>query len=306
MLGSISKHMLAVAVLRLVEERHVHLDQEITAYLSYLPKSWSPITIRHLLTHTSGLARDGQGYDPYRQTSVEAVIRTSMDNSLVSQPGEKWRYSNLGYFVLADVIMTTTRQEIGDFFAGRFFRPLDMRATGTTDNFRIIKNRASSYFSFDGNFLNAGGLIGFRPSGAFVSTVVDMIKWDSALQNGLILSDESQRQMVSPVQLSDGCTYPYGFGWEVGSIEGRDLVHHGGALWCFRGEYVRCLNDEVSIIVLANHKDCDVRTIARTIVGMYVPELRDKLQYSQADKKAFDGPGSTPGSGYLSPDTLRQ
>jgi len=288
MLGSISKHIVAAGVLRLIEEGKLELDRRISQHLRYLPKSWSEITVFHLLTHTAGLERDGEGYDPYKQRSIAEIISASTDKSLLFIPGSDWSYSNLGYFILAQLIEAVSGEAFHAFFAAQFFRPLKMGATRTMDNFRIVRNRAGSYFSLGGELFNAGGLIGFRPSGAFVSTVEDMLVWDNALRSKRLLSDESQLQMFSPVQLSSGRVYPYGFGWEIETLGTHDLAHHGGGLWCFRCEYVRCVDPEVSVIVLGNHKDFDAQSVAFKILGMYIPELCKDVVRRSAIKTCFD------------------
>ncbi|HET6891503.1 MAG TPA: serine hydrolase, partial [Pyrinomonadaceae bacterium] len=110
-----------------------------------------------------------------------------------------------------------------------------------------------------------------RPSGAFLSTVLDMAKWDAMLYTDRILNDSSRQQMWTPAKLNDGTTYPYGFGWELGSFRGRRLVHHGGGGPGIRTVFARFLDDRLTFIILMNLDDVDRYSIQDGLAAIYLP-----------------------------------
>jgi len=131
-IGSVSKQFIATGIMRLVQEGRLGLDHPISRYLAGTPVTWSGITIRHLLTHTSGLIREAPGFDPSRIQSDADVIRTAYSAPLRFAPGEKWEYSNLGYFALAEVIRAVSGQPWSEYLAANVFRPTGMFSTRTT------------------------------------------------------------------------------------------------------------------------------------------------------------------------------
>jgi D-alanyl-D-alanine carboxypeptidase len=116
-------------------------------------------------------------------------------------------------------------------------------------------------------------LIALRPSGAFLSNILDLARWDAALYTDRILKTPIREQMWTAVTLNNGKTHPYGFGWELASVKGHRLVHHGGSLSGFRSEFARYVDDELSIIVLANCSASQPEEIARGVAGFYVDGL---------------------------------
>ena len=135
---------------------------------------------------------------------------------------------------------------------------------------RRCPNRALGYTGNDNQQL-AGDWVALRPSGAFLSTVADLAKWDALLDSDVILSGESRRQMWTPVQLSDGTSYPYGFGWHVDVTDsGRRSVWHGGGLPGFASFMGRRLDDHVTVILLTNGNDVDVIDVAKGLSNLYL------------------------------------
>jgi D-alanyl-D-alanine carboxypeptidase len=110
-----------------------------------------------------------------------------------------------------------------------------------------------------------------RPSGAFLSSVLDLAKWDAALYTDKILKQSIREQMWSPVKLNSGATHPYGFGWELGAREGHKYVRHGGSLPGFRSSFMRFVDDKLTIVVLANSDNATPGTIALGVAELYLP-----------------------------------
>jgi len=269
-IASVSKQFIATGIMLLVQEGTIALDNPISRYLDDTPPAWQSITIRHVLTHTSGLIREAPGFDPMKVESDAAVIRSSYSLPLRFTPGQQWEYGNVGYYVLAEVIHKTSGMAWTEYLTEKIFNPAGMSTTHPTDTRADVPNRAQGYVDND-RLLEADDWLALRPSGAFLSTVLDLAKWDAALYSDSILTEGSRRQMWTPVQLSNGTSYPYGFGWELGSIRGHRLVHHSGGIPGFRSEFARFPDDHLSIIFLANLDDSDPSAILGKLAAIYLP-----------------------------------
>lgn len=267
-IASVSKQFVAAGILSLVQAGQLDLDDPISKYLKDTPAAWSGITIRHLLTHTSGLVRESPGFDPFKVQPDEAVIRAAYAVPLLSSPGAKWEYSNLGYFVLAEVIRVVTGRPWADYLNERIFSPLEMNSTYPTNTTVALANRAQGYVDNDA-LRDAREWPALRPSGAFLSTVLDLAKWDAALYDSRILADTIRRQMWTPVTLNDGSSARYGFGWILANVRGHRLVHHPGGMPGARADIARFVDDELTVIVLMNLDDVDIDAIVLGIATLY-------------------------------------
>lgn len=272
-IGSASKQIIAAGIMLLVQEGKIDLDASVSRYINDVPEQWRPITVRHLLTHTSGLVRDAPGFDPERDQSVMEVVRTAYPLPLLSPPGEKFEYCNTGYFLLAELIARVSGAPWQSFFETRFFRPLGMTATRATSRVDIIPRRASGYGWKDGGFENVTSYRAVRPSGAFVSTPADMAKWEKFLVAGTLLTQRSRELMWTRAQLNNGEAAPYGFGWRLEQVNGVREIGHAGSLPGFRAYYARYPDQDLTIIALANANNSSteptriVRAVARELMG---------------------------------------
>lgn len=282
-IGSVSKQLIATGIMLLMQEGKISLDDKISQFLESTPDTWKEITVRHLLTHTSGIVREAPGFDPLKIKPDADVIKTAYPLPLRFTPGEKWEYCNVGYFALAEIIRKISGKPWGDYLHERVFMPLEMNATRTTTVTEIIPQRANGYVWRNGKFSNAETFIALRPSGAFLSTVLDLAKWDAALYTDKILKPETLRQVWSPVKLNSGATHPYGFGWELSSVAGHKLVHHGGSLPGFRAQISRFMDDKLSVIVLTNGDNADPNLIALQIAALYIPGLIPERTVAKID-----------------------
>lgn len=278
--GSVSKQIVAAGIMLLVQEGKIDLDASISRYIEDVPDQWRPITVRHLLSHTSGLVRDAPGFSPESDQSVMEVVRTAYPLPLLSRPGEKFEYCNTGYFILAELITRTSGTPWPVFFQERFFRPLGMTATRTTSRIDVIPQRAAGYGWKDGRFENATSYRALRPSGAFVSTAMDMAKWEKSLIGGTILSERSREMMWTKARLNDGQQAPYGFGWRLEQVDGVSEIGHAGSLPGFRAYYARYPDRDLTIIALANANNSSteptgiVRAVAKELMGARASALR--------------------------------
>lgn len=287
-IGSVSKQFIAAGIMLLVEENKINLDDKISKFLEGTPDSWKEITVRQLLTHTAGLVREAPGFDPFKIQTDADVIKTAYSLPLGFAPGEKVVYSNTGYFTLAEIIRKVSGKSWEDYLSERLFTPLAMNSTRTTTNTEIVQNRANGYVWTANKLQNASVYFALRPSGAFLSSVLDLAKWDAALDTDKILKQSVRNEMWSPVKLNNGTTFPYGFGWSLGTMGGRKLVRHGGSLPGFSAEFVRFSGDKLSIIILANGNNANLDSIAPNVAEIYIPGLIPKRVAAKVDPKIFD------------------
>ena len=287
-IGSVSKQFIAAGIMLLVEEGKVSLDDKISKYLEGTPDTWKDINVRHLLTHTSGIVREAPGFDPLKVQNDADVIKTAYGSPLRFAPGEKWEYCNVGYFTLAEIIHKVTGKSWADYLNDRVFAPLEMTVTRTTTTTDIVQNRAGGYGWRNGKLENAPDFLALRPSGAFLSTVIDLAKWDAALYSDKILKQSTRDQMWTAVKLNNGTTHPYGFGWELSTVGGHKNVHHGGTLPGFRAEIARFVDDKLTVIVLTNGDNADPGGISLGVAANYIPGLLPERTAIRVDPKIFD------------------
>jgi CubicO group peptidase (beta-lactamase class C family) len=253
-----------------VQDGLLSLDDPIGKHLADVPAAWRPITIRHLLTHTAGVVRDAPAFDPFNDQADAEVITSVYRLPLRFAPGEKWEYSNAGYSPIGQIVARVSGQPLIEYLAQRIFRPAGMSLTYPTNTKEPVPNRARGYADNDTPLREAREWRAFIPSGGFLSTVVDMAKWDVLLDS--VLTEASRAAMWTPVTLRDGTTYPYGLGWELESpVKGRRVVRHGGSVVGFRAEFARFIDDRMTIILLMNLHDVDWQAIVRGVAALNLP-----------------------------------
>ena len=268
-IGSVSKQFVATGIMLLVQEKRIGLDDPISRHLDKTPSSWAAITIRHLLTHTSGLVRESPAFGPNKNLSDTELITAVHSLPLRFAPGERWEYSNIGYVALAEIIRKVTQQPWPEYLYQKIFAPAGMTATLPTNTTAAVANRAAGYTGTD-NTRKAGEWIALRAGGAFLSSVLDLAKWDALLYTDKILRDAARREMWTPVRLTGGSTAAYGLGWHVDSTRHGRRIWHGGGLPGFTSHFVRYVDDRISVIVLSNGDDSDMGSIANGVAALYL------------------------------------
>jgi CubicO group peptidase (beta-lactamase class C family) len=285
--GSVGKQFTATAVMMLVEDGKIHLDDFIGKYLPGSPATWSNITVRNLLTHTSGIpdyesdsvTKKGAAFINLRNDYTEDELFTKFSGlPLDFPPKSKWSYSNSGYVILGILIHKVTGQFYGDVLRERIFRPLGMTSTRIISEADIIPNRAAGYRLVNGEIKNqewVSPTLNTTADGALYTNVLDMAKWDAALYTEKLLKKGSLDQMWTAVRLNDGKPAPYGFGWDVTEVNGHRLIEHGGAWQGFTTQISRYVGDRFTVIVLTNldseHSQPD--KIAHEVAALYNPVL---------------------------------
>ena len=283
--GSVAKAFTATAVMMLVEEGKVGLDDKISKYLPEAPAAWNEITIRRLLTHTSGLrdyfGEDGDPkYDFHQDVTEDELVRKFAAQTVRFPAGEQWRYNNAGYVILGVVIHRVTGKVWFDFVKERIFDPLGMTSTRLLSTDDIISNRASGYQMVNGQRKNAPWV---APSwlttadGSLYTNVFDMAKWDAVLYTEKLIKRSTLEQMWTPVKLNNGTTYPYGFAWRVSDVNGHRLIQHDGVDYAFTSRFARYVNDGLSVIVFMNLGEDDEAAMPKrmtdNVAAIYIPAL---------------------------------
>ncbi|HTH36821.1 MAG TPA: serine hydrolase domain-containing protein [Pyrinomonadaceae bacterium] len=277
--GSVGKQFTATAVMLLVEDGKIGLDEKISKYLGDVPDAWKNITIRQVLSHTSGMTDYPTDFDFRRDYTEDELLKRAKEIPLAFQPGEKWSYSNLGFVTLGVIINKVTGKFYGDLIQERIFKPLGMTTARVISEADIVPNRASGYRLIKGDVKNQDWVspsLNTTADGALYMTALDMIKWDDALRNGKILKKSSLDAMWAPVKLNNGQSHPYGFGWAVRSVNGHRVIEHGGAWQGFKAHIARYVDDNLTVIVFANLAQTNQVRLANGVAQLIVPELKPK------------------------------
>ncbi|MCW3095810.1 MAG: penicillin-binding protein beta-lactamase class [Chthonomonadaceae bacterium] len=277
---SMTKQFTAAAVMMLVEQGKIGLDEPVSRYLAGTPESWKPITVRHLLTHTSGIKDyiNEPTQNLRLDVTEEEVYQATIPRPLNFQPGERFSYSNTNYHLLGMILHKVSGKPYGAFLQERIFEPLGMKDTRILSLSDILPHRASGY-RWDGKQLHNGDyisptILGYA-GGGILSTVLDLAKWDAALSGETLLKSSSLQQMWTSGTLNDGSPTNYGFGWDLGETSGHKSVSHGGGhVTGFTTFITRFLKDRLTIVVLTNQLGkSDPAAIATGVATYYLPDL---------------------------------
>ena len=264
--GSIGKQFTAVAVMLQVQDGKLDLDESITNYFPDAPASWQLITVRNLLNHTSGIPDysfekvkgGGEALDQRHDYSEDEMRLNFYTLPLEFEAGSRWKYSNTGYALLGFLVRRVSGQFYGDVLAERVFKPLGMNTARVISERDIVMNRAAGYEMVDGQIKNQEW---YAPpfltmaDGSLYLSLNDYLAWDRGLRAGAILTPQSWEQIYTPVRLTSGKTYPYGFGWRIEQSKGAPWYHHSGSWQGFKAFFSRYLADDLAIAVLTNLSD---------------------------------------------------
>ena len=287
--ASLTKQFVAVAVMLLQRDGKVLLDQPITRYLADAPAAWDKITVRHLLTHTSGIPDfddAGPGLDPHHDYSEEELVRLAGVLPPKFAPGARWSYSNTGYVLLGILVHRVSGKPYGDFLRERVFTPLHMGSTRVLSDTDLLAFRASGYSLDEGLLKNqewASATMCGTGDGGLVSSVIDLAKWDAAIRSGALLPPAAWQTVFTPVTLNSGKTFPYSFGWFVREQGGHPYYEHSGHLQGYASHILRFPRARVSVIVLANLAQADPWEIAHGVASLIRPDLKPPADHPIED-----------------------
>jgi CubicO group peptidase (beta-lactamase class C family) len=265
-IASLTKQFTAAAVMKLVEERRLALDDSIGKHLPRLPREWHGMRVRQLLNHTSGIPAHPVLLP--HDLAPDSVLALAAKEPLESAPGARWSYSNTGYLVLGLLI----EKVAGESYAGYLERAM-LRPHGLATHYCGSRAHATGY-------ARRGTVVAMPPTrmkpvfaaGALCSTAGDVAAWSRALALGQVVSPESWVRMTTPEGAArDG---GYGYGLIVQPIEGRRVVGHGGELEGFRSSSAYLPGDTLSVVVLANLASESVTPLLLDIVRVSLAARR--------------------------------
>jgi CubicO group peptidase (beta-lactamase class C family) len=274
--GSIGKQFTAAAVMILVQENRLSLDDHISEYFPDAPASWKDVTVWNLLTHTSGLGDYPADIDLRRDYTEEEYFTSFKKAPLDFAPGSSWNYSNVGYVTLGMLIRKVTGKFYGDFLKERIFEPLGMITARVISEADIVPNRAAGYRLVKGELKNQAWVSPSTNStadGSLYLSILDLAKWDAALYTDCLLTEASREKLWTAARLSDGSTKDYGFGWHLAHLNGRRAVFHGGSWQGFKSFILRFLDAKLTIIFLANSSETREFKLVRALAASYYPDL---------------------------------
>lgn len=260
-LGSMTKQFTACAILKLAEEGKLSVADDIRKYIPDFPQKQKVITIEALLTHTAGL-KNYTGLPSFteelkrRDLTPKELVELFKDEPLEFEPGTDYRYSNSGYILLGYIIEQVTGKAYGQYIDDTIFKPLSMKCSYYDSPTRLIVGRTSGYVQRNGHYQNADYLSMTLPyaAGSLASTAEDLQKWYSALHNGQFLKSESLKKAHTSYKLNNEQLTGYGYGWEIGNVQGSPSVKHVGVVNGFFTYAAYLPEENLSIFVLRN---CD-------------------------------------------------
>jgi len=285
--GSVGKQFTSAAIMMLVEEGKISLDDSIVKYFPNAPPSWQAIRVKNLLSHTSGLSEyetderagpTGPFYIRLDFTEDELVNKVEA-LPIEFKPGDKWDYRNTNYMLLGVIIHKVSGSFYADYLQQRVFTPLGMSSTRLISEADIVPNRSSGYETKGDKIQNQSWVsptFNSTADGALYFNVLDLAKWDAALYGTKLLKQSSLDQTWTVFSLNDGKpnSANYGFGWEIASVNGQHKqLDHGGAWQGFRCHILRYPDDSVSVVVLANSDSASPEQFAHVIAGIVNPDL---------------------------------
>ncbi len=257
-LGSITKQFTAVCILMLVEQGKVKLDDEITEYLTDYPTQAHRITVRQLLTHTSGI-KSYTNVAAFMQNMRKDMSLDELINSFKLEPMEfapdtSWNYNNSGYVMLGAIIEKVSGISYAEFLQKNIFEPLGMKHSCYDMPNPIIPGRVSGYKPVEDSYENADYISMTLPhaAGSLASNVDDMAAWDAALYTEKLVKQESLKEAWTGHKLKDGTSTGYGFGWAESTFQDHAMIMHGGGIPGFITDAIRFPNEQVYVCILTN------------------------------------------------------
>jgi CubicO group peptidase (beta-lactamase class C family) len=303
-IGSTSKQFTAACIAILSLQGKLSLDDDIRKYLPELPAYGEPITVRHLVHHTSGI-RDylglaylsGKSDDDF-YTPEETVEMIARQKGLNFTPGDEHLYSNSGYFLLGVIVSRVSGKSLNEFAQEHIFKPLGMKNTHYHDDYqKIVKKRADGHIKTENGFKILNTTLNHVGDGGVFTTVEDLYLWDQAFYNNK-LGKELMDLLHQTGELNDGEKLEYAFGLNVGQYRGLKLVAHGGAFVGFRADLIRFPDEKFTVVCLANLAGINPTKLCQQVADIY---LADKLTEEKPSENAVNS--KTPVT--LSPDELK-
>lgn len=273
--GSVGKQFTATAIMMLVEEGKIGLDDPLTKFFPDAPPAWKQVTIRQLLSHTAGFTDYPKTFDMRKDYTEDDLTKIVESIPLAYAPGTRWAYSNLGFLTLGIVIHKVTGEFYGDFLQERIFRPLGMSTTRIISEADIVPNRAAGYRLVKGELKNQEWVspkLNTTADGSLYFSILDLAKWDAALYTEKVLKRSSLDQMWIIAKLNNGQPNAghYGFGWFIETRNDHRVIEHEGSWQGFETDISRYVDDQLTVVVLTNLAEAKPNVFADHIAQMYL------------------------------------
>jgi len=292
-LNSTSKQFTAASMVLLEEQGKISLGDDARKYLPEMPEYESPITIRHLIHHTSGI-RDylelmemaGKSEHDYF-TDDEAVEMLARQKELNFKPGDEYLYSNSGYFLMSVIVKRASGKSLREFAEENIFKPLGMKNTHFHDDHTVIvKNRAAGYSPReDGGYRVNMTTLDMVGDGGVFTTVEDLLLWDQNFYHNKLGGRDLVNQLLTPGTLNSGEKLSYAFGLGVGTYMGLKMISHAGAFAGFRSQMIRFPEQSFSVICLANLSTINPTKLCKQVADLYLSD-----QFKQEKPKFIELP----------------
>lgn len=296
--GSITKQFTALAIMILVEQSKVNLNDIMLDYLPNYPQRNHKITIDQLLNHTSGIKSytDIERFWEIseRDLSREEIVALFSSEPVEFSPGENYQYNNSGYYLLGLIIENVSGMTYADFLKTNVWQPLEMFDTHYLGKIKNVKNIATGYDHKDNEFVGARPLGMDNPfsGGSLGSSVLDLLKWQTALNENQLISRQSYNKMIEPGLLRNGKHTTYGYGFFMSNLNGHRKIEHGGTINGFRAQLSAYPDDGLTVTVLCNLNSAPQAQlesqISRLMLG--IPEIViDEIHVSEDNLEIYTG-----------------
>lgn len=291
-MGSCSKALTAFAVMMLVDEGKVNVNDSIKRYIQEVPESWQHVTIRQLLSHTSGIPQHQGPHLPWEKTWRQVAARPFQ-----FMPGTQTKYNNFGYIVLSRLVEVVSRQKYGHFMEERIFKPLGMVHTSLPAQL-YPPGLAIGYKTQNNQIKLTQHQNPWRQmwgSGGIVTNILNFARWDQALTRQELLSSQAYRLMWTPVLLNNGKPSGWCLGWQVSHHQGITKYSKDGGITGYRSQIIRQVTDRISLIFLANTLPVHFGKMTKPLFRLMQNALHQEQKEDQEQED--ENEGSVEGSG---------
>lgn len=299
-IGSITKQFTAIAILQLVEQGKIALNDSIQKYIPKYHYKGKTITIENLLTHTSGI-KGYEGIDAEVPNAIRVdfspeILIDSLDKlPLDFPPSTKYTYSNSNYFFLGKVIEEVSGMNYQTYLKQHIFLPTGLSSTYYDNPDEIIKNRANGYTNVSGEYKNAGfiSMSTVYSAGALLSNVKDLYRWHQALYNGELIQSETFQKAIKPFRFQDGTFSEYGYGFFIRKENDGKSIGHGGAIDGFRAVEIYYPEKDLYIVLLCNSEQDNFlelfSNISQIVIGNGTPTIYKDFKISDELMELYVG-----------------
>lgn len=280
-LGSMTKQFTAVAILLLEQQGKLSVQDPIIKFINDYPNG-QHITIHHLLTHTAGIK------DFTKMKTLPSIAQKEMtprmmidffkDEPVDFLPGEKFDYNNSGYVILGYIIEMVAKEKYEDFIQQYIFNPAGMHQSYYASDRKVIPNRASGYHKKQWGYVNKTAISFSVPfsSGALMSTLADLLKWQQALNTDLILNKTGRAKAFRTYQLNNGSGFTYGYGWHIKNIEGVPTREHGGSVFGFKTMGIYIPSADIYVVGMSNCDCFSPTTVTGQVAALVLKQSQQK------------------------------